>query len=248
MRVIPVIDLLDDRVVHAVRGERQNYRPVQSVLCDTPDPIMIARSFRDSLGLNELYIADLNSIQRSGGTGHRQLIAALARHEKLDIILDAGISKIEDALAWLDLGVHKVIVGAETLDSFAAIGHFPSNMDPGRLVFSLDLRSGQILSCCPELAATPPLEALEQLQSAGWQEIILLDLSRVGSEGGVDQAFANEVRVRLPRLNLLVGGGIAGPEQLGELQSIGIAGVLVATALHRGIITAQNLSTILTRT
>jgi phosphoribosylformimino-5-aminoimidazole carboxamide ribotide isomerase len=247
MRVIPVIDLLNDRVVHALKGERQNYQPVQSVLCSMPDPTMIARAFRDRLGLNEIYIADLNSIQRSRSTGHRQLIAALAGNERVHIILDAGISKIEDARAWLDVGVRKVIVGAETLDAFSAIRHFPAGMDPGRLVFSLDLRSGKILSRCPELATISPIQALNHLQSAGWQEVIVLDLLRVGSEGGVDRAFAGEARNRFPDLSLLVGGGIANPEQLDELRSLGMSGVLIATALHRGTITERHLSPVVSQ-
>ena len=75
MRLIPVMDLKDGLVVHAVRGERQRYQPVKSVLCPTAQPLDVALAFRDQLGLSELYIADLDAIQGSGD--HRSLIAAL---------------------------------------------------------------------------------------------------------------------------------------------------------------------------
>jgi HisA/HisF family protein len=243
MRVIPVIDLLDGQAVHAVKGERHTYRPVKSVLCDTSDPMMLARAYRDLLGLNEVYIADLNSIQGTRLAAHRHMIAALARSENFDIILDAGISQSDDVAAWIDLGVLKVAVGTETLRKFGILKQLPSVFDRNQIVFSLDTRAGKILSPCPELAAMSPIEALDCLQSSGWREVIVLDLSRVGSDEGIDRRIVREARAKYPDLHLLVGGGLANPEQLVELKNSGIAGILVATAFHRGIITAQHLST-----
>ncbi len=242
MRVIPVIDLLNGQVVHAVRGEREHYHPIKSMLCDTSDPFAIARAFRDRLGLSDIYIADLNSIQTSGRINHREVIAALARGEKIDVILDAGVSDVNNANAWLDLGVRQIIVGSETLHSWDALHDLPAGIDQSCLIFSLDFCAGNILSPCSVLAAMSPLKVLEYLQSAGWQEVILLDLKQVGSGEGIERTVAVEARAHFPGLNLLVGGGIAGPEELFELESLGIAGVLAATALHNGEISAEHIS------
>jgi phosphoribosylformimino-5-aminoimidazole carboxamide ribotide isomerase len=160
----------------------------------------------------------------------------------MNVILDAGISDVEDAGAWLSLGVHKAVVGAETLRQWTALEQIPAAIDGNHLAFSLDIRGGKVLSQCPELAVLSPIEALRYLQSAGWQEIIILELSRVGSGEGVNHALLAEARAKFPGLRLLAGGGIASPSQLAELESLGITGVLVATALHSGIITAQHLS------
>ena len=70
MRLIPVMDLLDGRVVQAIKGEREQYKPVKSVLCDTSEPVDVARAFRDQLGLSEIYIADLDAIMGRGS--HRE--------------------------------------------------------------------------------------------------------------------------------------------------------------------------------
>jgi phosphoribosylformimino-5-aminoimidazole carboxamide ribotide isomerase len=242
MRIIPVIDLLDGLVVHAVKGERQNYQPVKSVLCDSSDPIAIARAFRDRLGLHEIYIADLDAIQSAGRSNHKEIIAILAGKERIHIILDAGTSDIEGARAWLDLGVRKIVIGSETLLTLDALHNIPAAIAPDRLVFSLDLRAGNILSQCPVLSAMKPMEALKHLFSAGWSEIILLDLKRVGSEAGADGILAADAHCTFPDLRLLIGGGIANPEQLVEFESCGIAGVLTATALHRGIIRKEHIS------
>jgi phosphoribosylformimino-5-aminoimidazole carboxamide ribotide isomerase len=245
MRIIPVIDLLDGRVVHAVKGERQYYQPVKSFLCNSHDPIAIARAFRDQLGLHEIYIADLDAIQNAGRSNHKGVLENLARRERINIIRDAGASNIENARAWLDLGIRKIIIGSETLREWDALHNLPSAIDPNRLVFSLDLRAGNILSLCPALAALEPMAAIKHLHSAGWQEIILLDLKRVGSEAGADDTLATGAYSAFPELRLLIGGGISNPEQLVELEAKGISGVLVATAFHRGIIRSEHISALI---
>jgi phosphoribosylformimino-5-aminoimidazole carboxamide ribotide isomerase len=245
MRLIPVIDLLNGQAVHAVKGDRARYLPVRSTLCPTPDPTMIARAFRDALGLLEIYIADLNAIQDNDHSAHRDLIASLASHERIEIILDAGISNVEDALLWLERRVHKIIVGSETLRNLTAIQEFPERIRKDRLVFSLDIRDGKVLSRSPEFATLPPIQALKLIDSSGWSEVVLMDLSRVGSEEGIDHALAMEIRKSFPHLQILIGGGVANSEQLVEARSMGVAGMLVATALHRGTITSRDVSAFL---
>jgi len=92
------------------------------------------------------------------------------------------------------------------------------------------------------LAAMPPMKALEHLQSSGWQEVLLLDLSRVGSRAGADRALAAAARESFPGLGLLIGGGVSNPKELIDLRSLGVAGVLVATAFHSGALRAKDIS------
>jgi len=240
MRLIPVMDLRDGVVVHAVKGEREHYQPVESVLTDTAEPLAVARAFREKLGLPELYIADLDAIQGRGH--HRPLLTHLAKQEGMKLLVDAGAADVESAFAVLATGASRVIVGAETLPTWEALQAIRASVPAGRLVFSLDMRAGQILSRCSQLAASSPLQVLDSLHRTGWQEVILLDLARVGTGAGVDRALITEARWRFPELALLVGGGIRDVNELGDLNAIGVAGVLVATALHRGTITLQHIA------
>jgi phosphoribosylformimino-5-aminoimidazole carboxamide ribotide isomerase len=241
MRLIPVIDLQNNQAVHAVKGDRLNYKPVKSVLCDTSDPLEIARAFRDRLGLDEIYIADLDAIRDSSRSNHRNLIENLFSRENIDIILDAGISDIQKIPEWLDAGIHKIVIGSETLNTLDTIKEIPAVVDPNRIIFSLDCRDGRVLSKCPDLSKLSPLKILKILQSSGWQEIILLDLARVGSCYGINRSLTVDIRVNFPYLTLLVGGGIASLEEIKELNSLGVSGILVATVLHQGIIGPRHI-------
>jgi phosphoribosylformimino-5-aminoimidazole carboxamide ribotide isomerase len=238
MRVIPVMDVRQGIVVHAVRGERDRYRPVVSVLTERPDPLAVARAFRERLGLRELYVADLDALR--GEPVQWALWERLVQDGATELRLDAGITDVESARRLLDIGIQRVVVGSETLtgpEALAALTALP----PARRVFSLDLQAGRVLSRNPRWAGGPPWPVLDELRHRGWTEVIVLDLARVGTQAGPDVTLLNEVRRRYPDLTLLAGGGIRHVEDLRRLRSIGVDGALVATALHRGTITAAHL-------
>jgi phosphoribosylformimino-5-aminoimidazole carboxamide ribotide isomerase len=239
MRVVGVIDLKDGTAVHAVRGERERYRPVHSVIAgDDGDPLALARAFRSELGLDELYVADLDAI--GGGSGHAALLAALAREAR--VMVDAGVSEPAAARALLELGAHRVIVGTETLPRAAALERLLAEVPDGALILSVDLRDGRALSPDPQLAGLQALDAVARLHRPGLREAIVLDLARVGSGAGPDVALIAEIRAAFPDLELLAGGGVRDVEDLRALDAAGAAGALVATALHSGVIGPRELA------
>ena len=218
MRVVPVIDLKGGTAVHAVRGERERYRPLG-------DALALARAFR----LEELYVADLDAI--TGAGDNNAVIRALAREAR--VMLDAGVSEPERAQSLLDLGVHRVIVGTETLADADALDRLPD------AVLSVDLRDGRTLSPDPRFAGLPALDAIALLRRP--REVIVLDLARVGTSAGPDVATIAEIHAAFPELELLAGGGVRDAGDLRALADAGAAGALVATALHRGVIERREL-------
>jgi phosphoribosylformimino-5-aminoimidazole carboxamide ribotide isomerase len=232
MRVIPVIDLKSGAVVHAVRGERERYRPLRSRIVAGSDPLRVARAVREALGLDELYVADLDAI--AGGPAHREVLAALAQEAR--VMADAGATDVTAVRKLLELGAARVVIGTETLADQDAVERLGAELPDAPLVLSLDLREGRVLSPDAELARLGAAEALARLAPSGVRDVIVLDLARVGSEAGPDVALVRELCVRFPELELLAGGGVRDVADLRALAEAGAAGALVATALHGGAI------------
>jgi phosphoribosylformimino-5-aminoimidazole carboxamide ribotide isomerase len=237
MRVIPVIDLKSGAVVHAVRGQRERYRPLCSGLVAGSDPLHVARAFRGELGLAELYVADLDAI--AGGLPHRGALAALAREAQ--VMVDAGVTDVAAVRPLLELGAARVVVGTETLAEPAALGRLRAALPDARLVLSLDLRGERVLSRDAGLSRLGAAEALALLAQSGVREVIVLDLARVGSGAGPDVALVRELCARFPEVELLAGGGVRHLADLRALADAGAAGALVATALHQGAIGPRDL-------
>jgi phosphoribosylformimino-5-aminoimidazole carboxamide ribotide isomerase len=237
MRVIPVIDLKSAAAVHAVRGQRERYRPLRSEIVAGSDPVQVTRAVREALGLDELYVADLDAI--TGGPAHREIIAALAGEAR--VMVDAGVTEVADVRLLLELGAARVVIGTETLVDAAALERLRAELPDAPLVLSLDLRVGRVLARDPELAPLGAPEALARLGRSGVREVIVLDVARVGSGAGPDVALLRELHARFPELELLAGGGVRDHADLRALAEAGAAGALVATALHSGAIGRDEL-------
>ena len=237
MRVIPVIDLKRGVAVHAVRGDRERYRPLRSRIAEGSDPVAVTRAVRDRFGLDELYVADLDAIAGEGG--HPDVVAALAREAR--VLVDAGVAPPGAVAALLDLGAARVVIGTESLPEVAAFAALRAALPEAPLVVSLDLRGGRVLSPDPALAGAGPAGALARLADAGADEAIVLDLARVGSGEGPDVGLIAELRAAVPGIALLAGGGVRDAADLRALAEAGAVGALVATALHGGAIAPDEL-------
>jgi phosphoribosylformimino-5-aminoimidazole carboxamide ribotide isomerase len=239
MRIIPVLDLKGGLAVHAVRGERETYAPVRSVLADSAEPVALARAFRERLGCRECYVADLDAIARRGD--HGPTIRAIAELG-LVVWLDAGIADPQDALRAAGDGAGRIIVGSETLrrpGDLQAIAEAASRAGTSPALdclLSLDLRHGRLLGGSTAVRRLSPLRLAELAWEGGIRAFIVLDLARVGAGGGAETATPLRLRQKLPRAEIIVGGGLRDRADLSGLARQGFDGVLVATALHTGAI------------
>jgi len=251
MRVVGVLDLAGGRAVHAVRGHRDRYVPVTTVAgvrIDPGEPLALARTYLDSLGLTELYVADLDAIESRGSTpprgpaaaSHDPLVAAIAGLGAT-LWLDAGVRSVAEASHARELGATKVVIGLETLPSYDALAEICGSVGAEAVVFSLDLRNG-----VPVFAAGFPSDDSAGVVAAraadcGATSIIALDLARVGTETGPDLALIARLRAVVPAVTLLAGGGVRGREDLAMLADAGCDGALVATALQDGRLSAEDV-------
>jgi phosphoribosylformimino-5-aminoimidazole carboxamide ribotide isomerase len=238
LRIIPVIDVLDGVAVHAVRGMRKEYKPLRSVLSPSSDPIDIAKAFKRS-GFGEVYVADLNSIIGEGN--NLRVVKQVAMESGLRLMVDAGIANVEGAKNVLNHGASEVIIGTETLTNIGFAEEAVQLLGTDRVVVSLDLRNGQLLANFGADVFPDAVAVLRELQKKGVKRIIVLDLARVGSEEGVDLGFLHSV-LWVAGLDVFVGGGVRNIDDLRVLSSMGIAGVLLATALHSGKIAVDELA------
>ncbi|MGH7580837.1 MAG: HisA/HisF-related TIM barrel protein [Gemmatimonadales bacterium] len=246
MQLIPVIDLAHGVAVQARAGDRARYRPAESILTPgvTGDPVALVQAYRDVLGARECYLADLDAIQ--GGALQHSLLRDLVRSAApTGLLVDAGAGDVEAALELAALGSAGLIVGLETLGAFDRLDAIVAAAGPERVVFSLDLRLGRpVIHPANREAARAGDDAMAlaaRAVAAGVAALLLLDVGRVGTGGGVDLDLLAALRRRFPSERLLAGGGIGGRSDLHRLRDAGCDGVMLATAFHTGRIGAADV-------
>jgi phosphoribosylformimino-5-aminoimidazole carboxamide ribotide isomerase len=236
MQLLAVIDLRRGQAVHARGGVREKYRPIRRVAGRTipeGDPVMLARAYVD-LGIRQIYVADLDAIV--DGRPQRAVLEDLLTCQ-VPLWVDAGVSSPAQARELSALGISQVIVGLETLPSFAALAGICSTIDAG-VAFSLDLRHGQPLGTGGTAAGTPE-DLATAAAAAGARTVIVLDLARVGSGAGLDLPLLARIRAAVPTVTLAAGGGVRDDADLGRLAGVGCDAALVGTALLAGTITPR---------
>ena len=237
MKIIPVIDVLNGIAVHGIRGERKRYQPLKSLLCKSADPIEIASAF-ESLGFSSLYLADLDAIL--GKTANFSVYRQIMTETSIDLMVDAGVADIAKAREVMDTGVSKIVVGSETLRSLGFVSQAVSAFGEDKIVVSIDQKGGKVLSASDSIALMDAVSFAQKLASLGVRQIILLDLDRVGTEHGINRTVLRTL-LEQTRGEVLVGGGIRSLQELEQLRTLEVSGALVATVLHNGKVTVDEL-------
>lgn len=233
MEIIPVIDLMGGVVVHARRGERQNYQPLQSPLCAGSEPAVVVGGYLTVHPFSTLYIADLDAITGKGDSG--PAIARLRRQfPDLRFWVDNGLGDPMACRNWLQQGYGDLVIGSEAQRDVSAIDDLTQANSASRIILSLDFKDGKFLG---------PDDLREQ-PSLWPQRIIAMTLSRVGSDTGPDFELLDQLRTKAPAKKLFAAGGVRGGEDLIELNRRGISGVLVASALHAGRIGKREIAAV----
>jgi phosphoribosylformimino-5-aminoimidazole carboxamide ribotide isomerase len=249
MQIIPVLDIAGGIAVHAEAGNRSRYQPVRSVLAPgrVGDAVALLHAFYQVLGADACYVADLDAIR--GGPIQRSLIRELAQFETGfagALLVDAGTYLPGGVLELVSCGTSQVVIGLETLHSFADLARIVELVGPGRVVFSLDMKLGSpmIHPALRESVGTSPdaMSLALQAVAAGVRTLLLLDLGRVGTGSGVDLALVQALRGRLASEKLFAGGGVLGRRDLERMKDAGCDGALVATAIHTGHISASDVA------
>jgi phosphoribosylformimino-5-aminoimidazole carboxamide ribotide isomerase len=240
-KIIPVIDILNSKVVHAYKGNRNNYKPLESDIINTSNPIEVIRQIIRKFHFYEFYIADLDAILKN--KPNTLILSELSQISNINIMLDPGIKSTEDIEKYSHFNLKKLILGLETIDSYEIIDDALSILGQNKVILSIDMYKGIIISKIKTLDGQNPLNHLDLFFKIGINELILLDLYRVGQKIGDIPSLYLEIRDHF-KGDILIGGGIKSTEDILEYKNLNFSGVLIATALYDGSLDNKKLKNI----
>jgi phosphoribosylformimino-5-aminoimidazole carboxamide ribotide isomerase len=230
MLVVPVLDLMGGQVVRAIGGRRYAYQPnVSRVACDAR-PTTVARGLIETFGFTTFYVADLDAI---AGAEPAWTVYEELHGLGIDLWIDAGCKNLHS-----DRG--SVVVGLESISRLDSLGELIDSVGLDRCIFSLDLKDGRPLTT--ELDA---LTIVREVLEVGLRRLIVLDLAKVGESSGVGtESLCREIRAMSSDVQLFAGGGVRSIDDLRSLSDAGCDGALVASALHDGRMTAEEVRSV----
>ncbi len=236
LALLPVLDVLGGVVVHARAGERARYAPIISPLVASSAPVAVLGALLSCTGGQSAYLADLDAIMRGPHTIQWTMLEALGHaHAGLELWLDAGFtSPAQAAVAlaqarqqWPGVAALRLraVLGTETLQQAASLQQHPD------CVLSLDFG-------VEGFRGDPAW-----LDHPEWWSptVVAMTLARVGMPSGPDLARLQQLRTLAPQVMLYAAGGVRTAGHVHQLNQLGVAGALVASALHEGTLQAAGL-------
>jgi len=220
--LIPVLDLMSGLAVSGKSGKRDTYKPLDTIYSNSPDPVEIAISLKRQ-GFSRIYVADLDAIEGKGSN-----LEKIRRiNHILPVMLDWGVKDFKSFQFALD-HAQQIIIATETLISWNELEYIFNKFPKERIIISVDIKNGRILSKNLPITFKQIKSKLEFLKP---EEIILLDISRVGTLHGYNLELLDAFGGLED--SLILGGGIT-PSEITTLVKMGVSKFLVGTALHSG--------------
>lgn len=210
--IVPSIDLQDGQAVQLIGGAEK--------ALDAGDPRPLAKRYGV---VGEIAVVDLDAALGKGSN-------APVIHDLLELApcrVGGGIRDAAGAIAWLDRGAVKVVLGT------AARPEVLRALPNGRVIAALDARHGEVVvEGWQKRTGRGVLERIAELRDLVGGFLVTF-VEREGRLQGTDLDFAKAIRAAAGEADVTIAGGITTAEEIAALDRLG-CDAQVGMALYTG--------------
>lgn len=212
MDIIPVLDILNNKVVKAIKGDRAKYKSIDSRLYNSTEPIEIINQLSKRYIPHILYIADLDAISHNK-VNHELFNKILHMFPKIHFWIDTGINKINLIRKYKN---YTPIFCSESSKGFDLV-----SSKNNKYICSLDFKNSFL--------GTKPIYKHKRYLP---DKIIIMDLLQVGSVNNLNYKIAKKI-IKNDKKDYYIAGGVKKVLDIRKARQIGAKGVLVSSILDR---------------
>lgn len=228
IKILPAIDLRGGNCVRLLKGDYNQ----ETIYSDSPGDQ--AQKWQDG-GAEIIHLVDLDGA-KGGSPENLDAIKAITARVNIPCELGGGIRTMETARQVLDAGVARVILGTVACKQPELVDEMLAEFGPEKVVVGIDAKNG-MASVAGWLDDTG-LDALElaaHFAEKGVIRFIYTDIATDGMLTGPNLQAQAELCDKVPGCQVIASGGIACPEDVANLATLGKAnleGVIIGKALY----------------
>lgn len=224
MIIFPAVDILQGRCVRLVGGELGTERLISN------DPLSVARDW-ELRGAQGLHLVDLDAAFERGHS--RGLIEEILQHVQIPVQVGGGVRTAEDIRVLIQLGATRIIIGTQGILKPDWLKQQCRDF-PDRLILALDAVGHEVvIRGWREKTAYSLVDFARTVDDIGLSGILYTNVSVEGRAGGLAWEPVEKL-VRSITLPVIYSGGVISLDEIRHLRQIGIAGVILGTALYFG--------------
>lgn len=227
MKIFPAIDLYEGKAVRLLKGD------YNALTVYSENPIEIAKDF-EAQGATELHTVDLEGA-RDGGTPNIDIIKSFVENTILNVEVGGGIRSMETVKAYLDAGVHRVILGTAAVTDEAFLREAVAAYGD-KIAVGADIKDGVVaIKGWVEKSEYTTLEFFEKMQNIGVYTVICTDISKDGAMQGTNRQLYKELSERF-NVNIIASGGVSSLDDVKALDEMNLFGAIIGKAYYTGAI------------
>jgi phosphoribosylformimino-5-aminoimidazole carboxamide ribotide isomerase len=239
MIVFPAIDLRRGKCVRLQQGAPE----AETVYSE--DPVAVARRWAVE-GDEWLHVVNLDGTLAgrlgSGANGGQlplnlQRLRDIAAESGMSVQYGGGIRSLEDIDLVLTLGAKRVVLGTIAVRQPELVSAAIQRFGPDRIVVGIDAREGMVSTLgWQEASGVDAVDLGRQMRQRGIEWVVYTDIARDGMLSGVNVS-ATAILAMQTGLQVIASGGVASLDDiraLREVESCGVAGVIIGKALYTG--------------
>ena len=234
MKVIPAIDIMDNKVVRLVKGDPNNKTVYSS------DPIGMAKKW-EKAGADMLHVVDLDATLGTGS--NLQTIKKISESVSIPVESAGGLRTkeiIENALQFSS----QVVLGTVAFKNKEILEEVSKKFGKERIVISADQMEGKIvISGWTESTGIQLIEGIENFVRLGYSQFLITTVERDGTLHGPDLDSLQKA-CNIKNVNIIASGGISSLQDIVNVKKCGAYGVILGKALYDGKISVEEVKTL----
>ena len=212
MKLIPAIDLINNKVVIPYGNSRSDYKEIPKDKSPTSNPIKFIDFLLSIYNFSTIYIADLDSIN-SFSENNGPLKEILCKFNNLKFIVDNGIRKFSQ-INFIDNNMTQII-GTETFYEYEKL--HKSNFN--NFILSLDIKNDNILCKNSNYNLLSPVKT------------ICMNLDNIGKNYGINKINIEKIHNLYSKTEIIYSGGIRNHKDVLELKNFGVNEVILLSSI-----------------
>ena len=205
------------------------------------NPLEVARSF-EAAGLSYLHLVDLDGA-KAGKVTNWGVVEEITRHTGLQVDFGGGIKTEAEIERLLGLGVKQVNLGSIAVRSEVLVAGWISKFGHDKIILSADVKDEQVAIHGWQQNSNVMLsDFIAGYLNHGIQYITCTDIQTDGMLSGPNTALYRKILSAYPGVKLIASGGVSGLQDLIDLRTTGVDGVIIGKAIYEGKIKLSELT------
>ena len=213
MKLIPAIDLKNNKVMLAKGGKRDQYTEIPKNIAPSSDPIAFIQYLLSFHHFNTIYLADLDSINLFNPR-NSIINEIIAKYKHINFIIDNGVRHYSKINIYKGKNYHQII-GTETFTEYQQL----KNNITANYLLSLDYKNNEVISKSNGYNNLKPIN------------VICMSIDNIGSQKGPNYENLINAKILYPDTNIIVSGGVRNMKDIFNIQKKGYKDIITMTAI-----------------